>query len=87
MDEIEPRAAVSADPGRYRSYLVRLWREAPGEPWRCHLHSVGTGQERRFATLARLFEFLEAEASGDASSHGGEGSPEEPGEKGNANDP
>jgi hypothetical protein len=65
MEEIGPRTAAGGDPGRYRSYLVRLWREAPGEPWRCHVRCVATGLERRFAALAELFEFLAAEAGGE----------------------
>lgn len=51
------------DAERYRSYLLRLWRESPGVPWRVHLHCVQTGAERRFAGLAALFAFLDAEAS------------------------
>lgn len=36
-------AVHSIDPDRYRSYLLRLWREAPGAPWRCQVQCVGTG--------------------------------------------
>lgn len=61
MEEIEPRAAMGADAGRYRSYLLRFWREASDGPWRSQVHCVGTGQERRFADLAGLFGFLESE--------------------------
>lgn len=64
LDELRPVAVHSTDPDRYRSYLVRLWREAPGAPWRCQVSCVGTGRERRFATPAELFEFLVADAAG-----------------------
>jgi hypothetical protein len=64
LDELWPVAVPSIDPDRYRSYLVRLWREAPGSPWRCQVSCVGTGLEHRFATLAELFEFLVADAAG-----------------------
>lgn len=64
MDKLRPMAALSIDPDRYRSYMVRLWREAPEAPWRCHVSCVGTGRERRFAGLAELFEFLAADAAG-----------------------
>jgi hypothetical protein len=56
-------AVHSVDPDRYRSYLLRLWREAPGSPWRCQVSCVGTGREHRFATLAELFEFLVGDAA------------------------
>jgi hypothetical protein len=69
LDELRPVAAHSIDPDRYRSYMVRLWREAPGAPWRCQVRCVGTGRERRFACLAELFEFLTADVAG-ASEYG-----------------
>jgi len=64
LDELRPFAAHSIDPDRYRSYLVRLWREAPGGSWRCQVSCVGTNREQRFAGLAELFEFLLADAAG-----------------------
>jgi hypothetical protein len=64
LDELWPVATHSTDPDRYRSYLVRLWREAPGAPWRCQVQCVGTERERRFAGLAELFEFLVTDAAG-----------------------
>jgi len=70
LDELRPVAVQSTDLDRYRSYLVRLWREAPGDPWRCQVRCVGRGRERRFAGLAELFEFLVTDAAGG--SEGGE---------------
>jgi hypothetical protein len=64
LDELRPVPVQSIDPDRYRSYLLRLWREAPGAPWRCQVQCVGTGREQRFAGLAELFEFLVADAAG-----------------------
>ena len=61
MDKPRQVAAHGIDPDRYRSYLVRLWRESPDAPWRCHVNRVGTSLERRFAGLAELFEFLVAD--------------------------
>lgn len=69
MDKLRGVAARSIDPDRYRSYLLRLWREGPEAPWRCQVQCVGTGQELRFAGLAELFEFLLADAAA------GEGEP------------
>lgn len=75
MDELRPVAAHSIDPDRYRSYMVRLWREAPGAPWRCQVQCVGTGRERRFAGLAELFEFLVADAAGESEGADGTAQP------------
>jgi hypothetical protein len=59
------------DADRYRSYLVRLWREAPDGPWRCQASCLGTRVERRFAGLAELFEFLLADAAAGSGDAGG----------------
>ena len=63
MGETEPSAVAIADPERYRSYVLRLWREAPDAPWRVQVHCVQSGVERRFAGLVGLFQFLDADAS------------------------
>ena len=65
MDETEPIAVARLDPERYRSYLLRLWRESPDVPWRVQVHCVQSGVERRFAGLAELYEFLGEEVSRD----------------------
>ena len=64
MNEHRPFAARSIDPDRYRSYMVRLWREAMDGPWRCQIRCVGTGREWRFAGLPEMFEFLVADTAG-----------------------
>jgi hypothetical protein len=64
LDDRRQIAAHSIDPDRYRSYLLRLWREARDAPWRCQVQCVGTDQEWRFAGLAEMFEFLVADAAG-----------------------
>lgn len=63
MDELRRIADHDIDSGRYRSYMVRLWREAPGDPWRCQVSCVGTVQEQRSASPAELFDFLVADAA------------------------
>jgi hypothetical protein len=74
LKERKPVTTHSVDPHRYRSYLLRLWREAPAAPWRCQVCCVGTGKEHRFAGLVELFEFLVADAAGG--SEGGEANAE-----------
>ena len=64
MEDLRPVVVRSNDLDRYRSYLLRLWREAPGAPWRCQVRCLSTGLERRFAGLAEAFEFLVADAAG-----------------------
>jgi hypothetical protein len=64
LEELRTVTGHRIDPDRYRSYMVRLWREASGAPWRCHVQCVGRDQARCFAGLAELFEFLEADAAG-----------------------
>jgi hypothetical protein len=72
LDELRRVAVHSTDPDRYRSYMVRLWREAPGDPWRCQARCVGTGDLRRFAGLAELFEFLVADLAGGSEGREGD---------------
>lgn len=45
----------------YRSYLLRLWRETADLPWRATLEDPRTGEQYGFASLARLFAYLEAQ--------------------------
>ena len=45
----------------YQSYLLRLWLTADekGSVWRASLEDPHTGERLTFATLERLFAFLE----------------------------
>lgn len=45
-------------PTVYHSYLVRLWQEYPGAPWRASAQSVQSGKLIHFATLTALATFL-----------------------------
>jgi hypothetical protein len=47
---------------RSRSYLLRLWQEAPDLPWRAMLRSVTTQQEQVFPDLEGLLAFLQDQA-------------------------
>ena len=53
---------------RYRSYLVRLWQtESTGEwVWRASIENAHTGEQRGFARLELLFQFLEQDTGGAA---------------------
>jgi len=49
---------------RYLSYLLRLWQIGNGEKqvWRASLESPGTGERQGFASLEKMFDFLQAQA-------------------------
>ncbi len=40
------------------SYVLRLWKGSPDEPWRGELQNLNTGEERRFNDLDSLIDFL-----------------------------
>ena len=42
----------------YQSFMLRLWREAPDEPYRASLQATTNGEQVAFADLATLFTFL-----------------------------
>ena len=45
----------------YQVYVLRLWRDGPGAPWRAALECSRTGERFPFADLPALFAFLESE--------------------------
>jgi hypothetical protein len=59
MSKFEPEKITQ----QYHSFLVRLWQDSPGAPWRASAKNVLTGEERRFATMESLFVFLQSEAA------------------------
>ena len=52
------RRAPPAPPSRYQAYLLRLWRDGPGAPWRASLEAPGGAAPVRFGTVGALFAFL-----------------------------
>jgi hypothetical protein len=55
-------------PLTYLAYLVRLWREGEGAPWRAMVEDPHSGERRGFGDLQSLFAFLEARTGGDTPS-------------------
>jgi hypothetical protein len=47
-------------PVQYEVYVVRVWRDGDGAPWRAWVQRVQTGEERQFASLEGLFVWLQA---------------------------
>ncbi|MEJ2559722.1 MAG: hypothetical protein P8186_26600 [Anaerolineae bacterium] len=55
-------ATMSNNGSTYKSYLLRLFRAAPGAPWRATLKSIsGAGEPRHFPDLESLAAYLLAE--------------------------
>ena len=42
----------------YHAYLIRLWRENEGLPWRADLEAPDTGEKRRFAAPEQAYAYL-----------------------------
>jgi hypothetical protein len=57
---------------RERAYLLRLWQEGEGAPWRASLLVAETGARRAFGSLESLFAFLQALTGPDAAREEGE---------------
>jgi hypothetical protein len=53
-----PRAPRAVPPSRYQAYLLRLWRDGPGAPWRASLEPPDGAATLRFGTVGTLFAFL-----------------------------
>ncbi len=51
---------MTGEQGRYRSYLLRLWRVQSQDQslWRASLEDALTGERRGFAALDDLFAYL-----------------------------
>lgn len=45
----------------YQSYLIRLWRDDQGGPWRASLKSTATGETHAFGQAGSLLAFLAAQ--------------------------
>lgn len=46
------------------SFLVRMWRDSPQEPWRASVRSVTGGRELHFVSPEKLFLFLHDRLAG-----------------------
>jgi hypothetical protein len=44
----------------YHAYLLRIWREEEGMPWRATLQNPHTGEQEGFATVEQLITFIRA---------------------------
>lgn len=49
-------------PAEYHSYLLRLWRNGPQQPWRASMQCTATGEFYHFASIERLLDFVQASA-------------------------
>jgi hypothetical protein len=42
----------------YHAYLLRLWRDENGMPWRATLQNPHTGEQEGFASVDQLIAFI-----------------------------
>jgi hypothetical protein len=49
----------------YRSYLLRMWCDGEASDWRASLQDTATQQNRHFASLDLLVDFLYRQAKPD----------------------
>lgn len=59
------------DPENCHSFLVRMWRDGPEEPWRASVKAVAGGREIHFVSPEKLFLFLHGQVAGGAQNAGG----------------
>jgi hypothetical protein len=57
--------ASTGQPANYRAYLVRLWRDQDGAPWRVTLRPVLGTEQLQFADVASLCDFLNRQTTPD----------------------
>ena len=50
---------MSEKRSRYHAYLLRFWRDDELTAWRASLEDPHTGETLGFATMQRLYEFLD----------------------------
>jgi hypothetical protein len=57
-DYIMASSPPKKDPENSHSYMVRMWRDGPEEPWRASVKSVASDREMHFPSPEKLFLFL-----------------------------
>lgn len=67
---------MSQKTSHYHAYLLRFWRDGEHTAWRASLEDPHTGETFGFATVQRLYEFLD-EVRGDPNARTGNDSPDE----------
>jgi len=72
MTDNETQLFPTARTRRHLSYLVRLWQEIPGAPWRASARDVAADERRGFANLESLFAFLREKAEQTTQAEKGE---------------
>lgn len=48
----------------YQAYLLRIWREDEFSPWRASAQGVQGDNQRQFASLVALFDYLRRQTEG-----------------------
>lgn len=58
---------------QYHSFVMRLWQETEGSPWRASLHSVTENRIHHFPNLEAAFMFLVNQTGGNRPTESHEG--------------
>jgi hypothetical protein len=53
------QASSGGDNRRYHAYLLRIWREDEGTPWRLQIEDSRTHETVGFPTLIKLLAYLD----------------------------
>jgi hypothetical protein len=61
-----PSSQAANNMTNYHAYLIRLWREDEGSPWRGELVSPHTGEQLLFATVEQVLAYLTARLQNSA---------------------
>lgn len=48
----------------YRSFLLRLWRDSPNQPWRMTLIDIANREHKGFDHLQDVYTFLQEQVDG-----------------------
>ena len=59
----------TSQPDGYHAYMIRLWQAGSEGTWRVSLQCVQTGEKLHFASLEKLFAYLQAQTAA-GSPHG-----------------
>jgi len=67
MSTFEQNYQINQVSKLYKAFLVRCWTDGASSEWRASAQAVQSGEIVRFASLAELFNFLEAQTTQNTS--------------------
>lgn len=58
----------------YRAFLVRIWRDSDGAPWRASITHVVSGELYKFAELPMVWQHIQHQLGTETDRKGSDGS-------------